>query len=126
LFDPGKSVHAGAFAVNGVEIEVFANDTIRTVVARIGASAAGVTAAYDDSSQIISLRSAEPSTEVITVGGDTSGFLAAVKLDATALSSTGTGSMSPFDAALKEMNEYAGVTAGAVIVNGHQVAIDPN
>ncbi|MDH3767921.1 MAG: hypothetical protein OES99_05660 [Gammaproteobacteria bacterium] len=46
-FDHGLAVTAGSFDVNGETIDVYANDTINTVVDRITASAAGVDAVYD-------------------------------------------------------------------------------
>ena len=51
LFDDGLSVHAGSFEVNGVTIDVAADDTVQSVLASISASAAGVTAAYDEDTQ---------------------------------------------------------------------------
>jgi hypothetical protein len=125
MFDAGQSVKAGSFSVNGVAISVAKNDTVNKVLAKITASAAGVTAAYDSVTQHITLTSKEGGTGPITVGGDTSGFLAAVKLDGTAANSVSTVAYSSFTSALGEMSEYAGVTAGTLTVNGQNIAIDP-
>jgi hypothetical protein len=125
LFDPGKAVQAGTFAVNGVTITVAANDTVNTVLAKITASDAGVTATYDDAAQTVKLTSQQETATAITVSGDTSGFLAAVKLDETAESTTGTTIATPFDSALDLMTEYSGVQTGTVTLNDHQIAIDP-
>jgi hypothetical protein len=118
-------VHAGSFTVNGVQIDVASEDTVNSVLARITASDAGVSAAYDDVTQTVKLTSTRDGAGPIVVGDDTSGFLAAVKLDGTAESTTGTGTTSSFDAALASMAEYASVHAGTVTVNGHDIAIDP-
>ena len=124
LFDAGNSVQAGAFTVNGVAITVAANDSINTVLAKITASDAGVTATYDNAAQTVRLTSKQETATPITVGGDTSGFLTAVKLNQTAQSTTGT-AIAPFDSALNRIDEYSSVGTGAVTVNGHQIAIDP-
>ena len=125
MFDPGLSVTAGSFTVNGVAIAVTRDDSVNTVLAKITASAAGVTATYDAATQRVTLDSNDGGTGPITFGGDTSGFLAAVKLDGTAASSVSTVSYSSFTSALGEMAEYASVTAGTLTVNGQDIAIDP-
>jgi hypothetical protein len=125
LFDPGFSVQAGAFTINGVSISVGAGDSINTVLSRITSSAAGVTAAYDDTTQTLKLRSKEAGTGPITVGDDTSGLLAALKFDLTAQSTTESEFVSPFDVALDQMSEYSSVSAGALTVNGVEIEIDP-
>ena len=124
LFDAGFAVQAGSFTVNGVAIVVAADDSINTVLAKITASAAGVTATYDDATDRVSL-TARDSGAPVTLGADTSGFLAAVKLDGTANASVSAISYSPFNTALGEMAEYAGVTTGTLTVNGRAIAIDP-
>jgi hypothetical protein len=127
LFEPGKSVQAGSFTVNGTTINVAANDSVNTVLAKITASAAGVTATYDDATETVRLSRTAASADPITVGNDTSGFLAAVKLDTaqTTVSSTGSSSTSPFDATLSSMAEYWGVSSGTITLNGQQIGVDP-
>jgi hypothetical protein len=125
LFDSGVTVGAGSFTVNGVTINVAASDSIRTVLSRITASNAGVTATYDDTTQTVMLTTNEESTTAITIGNDTSGFLAAVKLDGTAESTAGVISIDPFDSVLSAMTEYAGVQPGTITLNGQQIVIDP-
>jgi hypothetical protein len=124
LFDAGYGVHAGSFTVNGVAIQVADDDTINTVLAKITASSAGVIASYDGTTDRVSLTASETGAPV-TVGADTSGFLAAVKLDGTETTSVSTVSYSWFNTALGEMAEYAGVTTGTLSVNGHDIGIDP-
>ncbi|MEZ4265759.1 MAG: flagellin hook IN motif-containing protein [Myxococcota bacterium] len=79
-FESGQSVTAGSFSVNGVSIAVGADDSINTVLARITASSAGVTARFDAQTERITLTRKQPSLEAITLGADSSGFLAATRL----------------------------------------------
>ena len=89
LFDPGQGVVAGSFTVNGVTINVAANDTITSVLGKITSSAAGVTATFDEARESVRLVAKEAGSTPITVADDTSGFLAAVKLDGTAANAAG-------------------------------------
>ncbi|HEY6362584.1 MAG TPA: flagellin hook IN motif-containing protein [Vicinamibacterales bacterium] len=122
MFDAGVSVDQGSFTVNGVSISVKKDDSINSVLAKITASAAGVTATYDSATELVTLTSS--SSSPITVGGDTSGFLAAVKL-AGAASSVSTVGYSSFTTAIGDLPEYSGVTAGTLTINGQAIAIDP-
>jgi sulfur carrier protein ThiS len=124
-FDSGLSVRAGTFTVNGTSIAVAAGDSVTSVLAKITASAAGVIASYDAAAQRVTLDAKEGGSGPITLGADTSGFLAAVKLDGTAASSVTTATYSSLTSALGEMAEYAGVKAGTLTVNGQNIAIDP-
>ncbi len=123
-FDPGLSVQAGSFSVNGVAIAVAADDTLNTVLAKITASAAGVTATYDAATEKVTLAS-NSGTDPIALTGDTSGFLAAVKLDGTAQAAVAPRTLSAFGTALGSIAEYSTVQAGTLTVNGNQIAIDP-
>lgn len=126
LFDPGLSVQAGSFTVNGTTITVAADDTVNTVLAKITASDAGVTATYDSATETVRLTSKQATADPIVVGNDTSGFLAAVKLDQSAQTTIGAPFVSSFDATLGQMVEYSGVQAGTITVNGQQIAVDPS
>ena len=125
LFDPGFAVQAGSFTVNGVTIEIAADDTVNTVLARINASGAGVTATFDTSTQLVSLTATHQSASAITLASDTSGFLAAMKLDGTAQSTIGRATMGAFDTAIGNFAEYAGVSAGTITLNGQTISVDP-
>ena len=124
MFDAGLSVRQGSFTVNGVAISVKKDDSINSVLAKITASAAGVTATYDSATELVTLTSKVSGTSPITAAGDTSGFLAAVKL-AGATSSLSTDSYSAFTTAIGDLPEYSGVTAGTLTINGQAIAIDP-
>jgi hypothetical protein len=125
MLDPGSTVQAGTFTVNGSTITVAADDTINSVLAKITASAAGVTATYDDATELVTLTAKDENTGAITAGNDTSGFLAAVKLGATAAAGTTMIDRSRLSTTLDKLPEYAGVTAGTFTVNGQDIAIDP-
>ncbi|PKM82402.1 MAG: hypothetical protein CVU89_05205 [Firmicutes bacterium HGW-Firmicutes-14] len=76
-----SEVTAGAFKVNDVTITVDADDTINTVLNKINDSTAGVKAVLSGD-RIVLTQKTTGSEATITVGEDTSGFLAAAKLDA--------------------------------------------
>ena len=123
LFETGVSVTSGTFRVNGVTITVDADDSIHSVLAKITESSAGVTATFDEAAETISLVS-NASNDPIIVSDDSSGFVAAVKLD-TAIAETTTRSVNSLDTALGQIAEYEAVTAGVLTVNGQSIAIDP-
>ena len=96
-FDPSHSVTAGSFTVNGVVISVSASDSVNSVLDKITNSGAGVTATFDAvTEKVVLTQNMSGSQNSITVGNDTSGFLAATKLAGgsdstfTAMRSTGT------------------------------------
>ena len=127
LLDDGFAVGPGAFEVNGVSIDVLAGDTLTTVLDRITASAAGVTASYDIGTETIQLTSTSAGPTPITLGNDTSGFLAATKLD-SALASTPGAAPAPgvtFDRVMATTGPLAGVQAGTITINGQAVTVDP-
>ncbi len=124
-FDAGKSVTAGSFTVNGVSIDVFANDTINTVLDRINASAAGVEANFYAGAEIVQLRQTTAGPVDITVGNDTSGFLDAVKLLGKT-AELGTYIPSDADSALSGVSQFSGITAGTFTVNGVSIGVDPD
>lgn len=126
FFDPGQRVQAGSFSVNGVDIAVADDDSINAVLARITASAAGVSARFDDATQTVTLSDSQGRATPIVLGGDSSGFLAAVKLDGSALAASGSQVRSGFDVALGRLPEYAAVRAGTLTVNGQAIAVDPD
>ena len=72
---PACRSRPAAFTVNGVAITVDANDSINSVMAKITASAAGVTATYDDATDMVKLTAKQGGTSPVVVGNDTSGFL---------------------------------------------------
>jgi hypothetical protein len=125
LFDPGYSVTAGSFTVNGVRIDVAASDSVNSVLAQINASAAGVTATLDAATQTVRLEGRLPLGTPIALGADSSGFLAAVKLDGTASSSAGLRPEAPLDWALPVGSELESAGTGEITINGQAAAVSP-
>jgi len=123
-FEAGTSVVAGAFEVNGVAIDVFADDTLLGVLARITGSAAGVTASFDsDTEQVVLTQKTAGAGPGIALANDTSGFLAATKL-AGALVDPG---LAPDpDRTLQDMAALAGISSGTFSLNGIAIAVDPS
>lgn len=76
-------VTSGTFTINGVSISVSASgDNLASILAKINASAAGVTASYNSATNQITLTSNQTGAQSIVVGraGDTSNFLTAAGL----------------------------------------------
>jgi flagellar hook-associated protein 2 len=72
---------AGSFSLNGVTIAYDgATDSLSTVLARINASAAGVTATYDVANDRVALVNNKTGDFGIALGGDTGGLLGALGL----------------------------------------------
>lgn len=85
----GTTVTAGTFSINGVYITIDGTaDTLNSVIDKINASSAGVTAAYDATADKITLTSKALGNTSITVADGTSNFASAAKLT-TATQSTG-------------------------------------
>ncbi len=80
LTDP--KIRTGSFSLNGAVIQVRSQDSIRSVIDAINAAGAGVQARYDSASQRIELVSDVAGAVAISLGDDTSNFLAAMGLDA--------------------------------------------
>ncbi len=122
--EPGLPISAGSFFVNGEEIGVAADDTLSTVLDRINASSAGVTAVYDPATEQVSFESDSAGAHDITLSGDSSGFLASMKLSgATVVLGREGGEQ---DVALQEVDALSGTVAGSITINGVAIAIDPS
>ena len=121
-FEENAQVVAGTFVVNGTTIAVEANDTVNSVLAKITSSSAGVAATYDSVSERVTLTSTAMSDTPITLGPDTSGFLAAVKLDGTAAATTGA---STLDSVLASSSVFAAVSGGTITINGQTISVNP-
>ena len=113
----------GAFTVNGESISVTTADTINDVVARINASAAGVTSTFNTTTESIDfVQNTEGSVPTIALAGDTSNFLAATKLAGAVV----TPGVDPDDEKpLADVAAFSSVGAGNILINGRPIAIDP-
>ena len=120
----GLRVSDGSFQINGSTIEVNASDTLNDVLDRINQSNAGVTATFDAGTESVLLtQNTTGSTPDIVLENDTSGFLAAMKLDdATAIA----GEDAEPDKSLAEVTAFSTVQSGSISVNGVSIDIDVN
>lgn len=124
----GLDVTSGSFEINGTTIDVAADDTVNSVLDKINQSDAGVTATFDAASETVLLTQNTPgSTEDIVLANDTSGFVAAVKLDG-AVAVPGEDVTVSEDPAtpLAEVESLSMVQSGSISVNGISIDIDTN
>jgi hypothetical protein len=123
-FESGLDVTSGSFEINGTTINVAADDSINSVLDKINQSAAGVTATYDGASETVLLTQKTPgSTPDIVLENDTSGFVAAVKLDsAVAIPGNDAGA----EKKLAEDDQFSSTSSGSISVNGVSIDIDVN
>ncbi|NND96011.1 MAG: hypothetical protein HKN47_01630 [Pirellulaceae bacterium] len=113
----------GSFQINGNSIAVFANDSINSVLDRINNAGIDVTATFDVATEtIVMTRDTIGSQHDIVLSNDTSGFLAATKLD-NATSEVGGGDE---NSPLASLSFMSGVTSGSLNVNGVSVTFDVN
>jgi len=90
-------ISSGTFTINGVQLSVDATgDNIASVLAKINASSAGVTASYDAATNHIALVNNATGTQSIVLGSssDTSNFLSAVGLTTGSGATTAVGKQS--------------------------------
>jgi len=124
LLQDGLAVADGSFFVNGVEIAVSASDSIHDVLGRINLADANVIAAFDAFTETVFFtHESMGSSHDIVLAGDSSGFLAAMKLTTAVAIPGQDGSQ---DQALAELPMFAGVSSGAFLVNGESIALDVN
>ncbi len=124
----GLDVTSGSFEINGTTIDVAADDSINSVLDKINQSAAGVTASYDAASETVLLTQDTPgSTPDIVLANDTSGFVAAVKLDSAVAVPGEDGTVTEDPATpLAEVDAFSTVQSGSISVNGVTIDIDVN
>lgn len=122
--EDGLSVTAGSFKINGTTIGVQANDTLNSVLDRITQSAAGVTATFDAATEkVLMTQKTAGAGHDIVLANDTSGFLAAVKLEDATVSP---GEDPETDKSLAEVDRFSMVQSGSFSVNGVSIDIDVN
>jgi hypothetical protein len=120
----GLDVTAGSFQINGTTIDVQADDSLNSVLNTINQSDAGVTATFDAATETVLLTQKTPgSTQDIVLSNDTSGFLAATKLEG-AVATPGTDAEA--EKTLAEEAQFSGVQNGSISVNGVSIDIDIN
>jgi hypothetical protein len=124
----GLEVTSGSFEINGTAINVAADDTINSVLDKINQSDAGVTATFDAATETVLLTQNTPgSTPDIVLANDTSGFVAAVKLDGAVAVPGEDGTVTDDPATpLAEVESLSAVQSGSISVNGVSIDIDVN
>ncbi len=121
-FEAGQSVTGGLFFVNGTAIGVSPSDTINIILDRINQSAAGVTAVFDSATESIRFEQQTPgATPSIVLSGDTSGFLAATKLDAATVVD---GTDAQRSISMDQVGALSGVSSGTFSINGVTLSVD--
>ena len=127
LTDPdlehGTVVTNGSFDINDVSISVLANDSISSLITKINASAAGVTATYNpmfNERLVLTQNTPGPDAD-ITVGNDTSGVLAALKLDDGLYVPGATGEQ---NAPMATVPGLSILGTGSFLVNGVPISYD--
>lgn len=121
-FDPGLSVSAGSFLLNGVQIDVAAGDSIDSIITQINQSAAGVTASFDAGRERVVLTQDTPgAAPPVLVSSDDSGLLDALKLSAAV---PVPGRDRDLDQPLANLAQFQSVQSGTLRVNGVDIAID--
>ncbi len=122
--DAGFTINDGSFDLNGVTIAVNAGDSLNDVLDRIDNSAAGVTASYDSVADRVTITgNTAGSDSEVRLENDSSGFVAALKLDGLG---PVRGEAADVDKPLSDLAQFAVVTAGTVTVNGTIIALDPS
>jgi len=120
---PGTEIINGSFTLNGTSISVYADDSIQTVLDRINASGAGVTAVFDAASESIIFQHGTPGPGTdIELADDSSGFLAAMKLEGAILQQGGD---SDLDRIMADVSAFGSVSAGTLLINGAAISLDP-
>jgi hypothetical protein len=127
-FESGLDVTSGSFEINGTTIDVAADDSINSVLDKINQSAAGVTATFDAATETVLLTQNTPgSTPDIVLSNDTSGFVAAVKLDSAVAVPGEDGTVTEDPARpLAEVDAFSAVQSGSISVNQVSIDIDVN
>ena len=122
----GLEVTGGSFEINGTTIDVAADDTINSVIDKINQSDAGVTATFDAETETVLLTQNTPgSTPDIVLANDTSGFVAAVKLDGAVAVPGEDGTVTEDPATpLADVDAFSTVQSGSISVNGVSIDID--
>ena len=122
-FEEGTVIRDGQFLLNGVAVAVNASDSLNDVLARIEATVAGVSASYDADTERVSIATIEGGSDKnLQISDDTSGLIAALKLDGLGQANGTDGSV---DAPMATIPQFQSVTPGRISVNGVDIDLDP-
>lgn len=118
----GLTVADGSFELNGVTIEVDASSSLLDILDAITTSGAGVTATFDAASeQVVLTQNQDGPQHTITIANDTSGAVAALKLEGAVAQ---LGEPPETQQALAEVGAFSSISSGTITVNGTEIAID--
>jgi len=116
------SIVDGSFLLNGQSIAINAADSLNAVIDRINQAATGVTASFNDVTERIELsQNTAGSAPTIDIQGDTSNFVEATKLLGAIVIS---GTDAENEVALENVEEFASVQSGNLVINGNEINID--
>src|SRR5207237_2456129 len=96
-------------------------DTLTAVINKINTSAAGLTASFDSTANKIKLLTNANSEDLITVGGDATGFLTAANLSTN---NTVRGNIRDDQQVLSKTTQFGTVATGSFTVNGVSISIN--
>ncbi len=111
----------GTVKINGTEVVVNASDSLNDLMDRINASAADVTATFDTDADAINIVNNTAGATDITFTDDTSGIVAALKLDTATVT---LGKEPDRTLAVEDVSNFGGVSTGSITINGVEIAID--
>lgn len=116
---------AGTLTINNKSIEITSDDTINTILNKISASGAGVTAKYDGGTIVLTQKTSG-ATPTVTIGEDSAGVLSALGLDGAPVLTPGTDAdeATTFNN-LAADNPLKGVTKGYFSINDTFISVDP-
>lgn len=136
-YDTSAALTDGTLTINGVTIGVTAGDTFSDVMTKINNSSAGVTASMGADTKITITQKRVGSAATITLGSDSSGFLAAASItqaglvagvdDTSAGTYTTVTGTNTFDTT--QLNQTiaayttSGITAGSFTINGKSISV---
>lgn len=115
----------GTLTINNQSIEITSDDTINTILNKISASGAGVTAKYDGGTIVLTQKTSG-ATPTVTIGEDSAGVLSALGLDGSPVLTPGTDAdeATTFNN-LAADNPLKGVTKGYFSINDTFISVDP-
>lgn len=112
----------GSFELNGTRIDVSARDSAADIFARIESRVDDVRARQDLDSGAVVFERETFGPLPLNVGADTSGVLAALRLESAEVR---LGSNGPAGVALAELPGFEAVGPGSFLINGTAIGVDP-
>ncbi len=111
----------GSVEINGVEVAVYASDSLDSLLTRINQSAAKVEGSFDTATDRLSFTSTVDGARDITFANDSSGVVAALKLDGA---TTVQGLDADRTRTIAEVDAFSSVSSGTLTINGVDIEVD--